>query len=290
MAELVLALSKLEAGQAVFLFIVAIAVFVIVRLIEKSIASDWRTKALHEAQLLEIIEKQALNGKDEKAAKARDKLKNDVYDTVIKGLDGGVVLSSLPSIFPVSLFVLVWVAISLVSTSFNGTIVSYLDILSLAPGLLTLMLIAILIDLALLPIRIKLPSIRSFVNEALYIRKSKRQYRNIKGQFDACKQEVLSAESSLSRYSKSEQDVARRASLKNKIALEMRGLRAFRDSLVDLIESDIKLYELMSEYPNRGTLRLKLQSELGDLIGKRREMALELEDLLDKMEDAEKRN
>lgn len=56
MAELVLALSKLEAGQAVFLFIVAIAVFVIVRLIEKSIASDWRTKALHEAQLLEIIE------------------------------------------------------------------------------------------------------------------------------------------------------------------------------------------------------------------------------------------
>lgn len=73
-------------------------------------------------------------------------------------------------------------------------------------------------------------------------------------------------------------------------ALEMRRLRAFRDSLVDPIESDIKLYELMSEYPNRGTLRLKLQSELGDLIGKRREMALELEDLLDKMEDAEKRN
>ena len=94
----------------------------------------------------------------------------------------------------------------------------------------------------------------------------------------------------MSRYSKSEQDVARRASLKNKIALEMRRLRAFRDSLVDLIESDIKLYELMSEYPNSGTLRLKLQSELGDLIGKRREMALELEDLLDKMEDAEKRN
>lgn len=87
----------------------------------------------------------------------------------------------------------------------------------------------------------------------------------------------------MSGHSESDQNAARRASLDDKFALTMSGLRAFGDSLEHLVEQGIKLYERMSERPNRGALRIKLQSELGGLIGKRRGMAFELENLLVKM-------